>query len=258
MLLPDVAAERMMSLSNRLISPQVVDEKVVIGDFRSDIVIDRQAEEIIRVEFPEVEIITSVEGNKLIPIASLLNLNKRLKEEDEQKQIKAAKTAEEARESGYKHGYQDGLNKGHEEAQKVIDNFASLINTATKQREVLYNDAKKNIFELVNSIARKITFGSARNDPDVTAGIISGVIDKLVDKSKIKVKVHPDHYPTIEQQIDRFKRDSTAIKEITIEPDPRVRQGGCYIETPSGDIDARVESQMDIITGTFENNHGEA
>lgn len=244
----------MMSLSNRLINPQVIDQKVVIGDFRSDIVIDHQAEQLVRKEYPEVDIITSVEGNKLVPIASMVTLDKRLKEENEQKQIEAAQTADEARENGYKNGYQDGLDKGHREAQKVIDNFASLIKTATGQRQILYDDAKINILELVISIAKKITFGVARTDPDVTAGIISGVVEKLVDKTKIKIKVHPEHYPSIEQQIDRFKGDSTAIKDITIEPDSRVRMGGCYIETPSGDIDARVESQMDIIAATFKNN----
>lgn len=248
----------MMSLSNRLINPEIVNDKVIIGDFRSDIVIDRQAEQVVRKEFPEVDIITSVEGNKLVPIASMLALNKRIKEKNEQRGLEAIQTAEDARENGYKNGYQDGLNKGHEEAQKVINNFASLINAATKQRAILYDDAKKNILELVISIAKKITFGAARTDPDVTAGIISGVIDKIVDKTKIKVKVHPEHYPSIDQQIDRFKADSTAIKDITIEPDARVRQGGCYIETPTGDIDARVESQMEIIASTFDNNHGES
>ena len=248
----------MMSLSNRLINPQVVNEKVVIGDFRSDIVIDRNAEDVVRHEFPEVEIITSVEGNKLVLIASLLGLDTRLKEEDEQRRIEALEAAKDSRESGYKNGYQDGLDKGHEEAQEVINNFGSLINAATKQRDFLYQDAKKNILELVTSIAKKITFGAARTDPDVTAGIIAGVIDKIVDKTKIKVKVHPEHYPSIEQQIDRFKGDSTAIKDISIEPDTRVRMGGCYIETPSGDIDARVESQMEIITNAYENDNGES
>ena len=92
-------------------------------------------------------------------------------------------------------------------------------------------------------------------DPEVTAGIIAGTIERLVDKSKIKIKVHPDHLPIIEQQIDRFKGDSNAVKEIAIEPDNRVRYGGCFIETPTGDIDARVDSQLDIIAeeiGTFE------
>jgi len=98
---------------------------------------------------------------------------------------------------------------------------------------------------------------TAITDTEINDGIITGVIDKIIDKTKIKVKVHPEHYPSIDQQIDRFKGDSTAIKDITIEPDTRVRQGGCYIETPTGDIDARVESQMDIITNTFKNNDGE-
>ncbi|MCP4703041.1 MAG: hypothetical protein GY865_00400, partial [candidate division Zixibacteria bacterium] len=203
-------------------------------------------------------VITSVEGNKLIPIVCLLKLNKRIEQENIQTKIAASNETEQAKNDGYKKGYQDGLNKGHEEAQQVIDNFGSLINTATQERGRLYEDAKKNILEMIISIAKKITFGAARTDTDVTAGIISGVIDKIVDKTKIKVKVHPEHYPSIDQQIDRFKADSTAIKDITIEPDTRVRQGGCYIETPSGDIDARVESQMDIIMSAFDNSNGES
>jgi len=242
-------------LSRQLLENPVVAEKIVIGDFRSDIEADRQAETIIRMEFPEVDIITSVEGNKLIPISSLLRLNERIKNEIVQANLEHERaleqTSKDAYKSGYEKGFQEGLSKGHYEAQKVIDNFASLINDATGQREILYNEARQKILELILDISRKITFDAARIDHEVTAGIIAGVIDKLVDKSKITVKVHPDHYPLIEQQIDRFKGDSTAIKEITIEPDPRVRRGGCYVETPTGDIDARVDSQMDIIAASL-------
>jgi flagellar assembly protein FliH len=73
------------------------------------------------------------------------------------------------------------------------------------------------------------------------------MIDQLVDKSRLKIKVHPDHLPIMEQNIDRFLQNSTAIKELTFEADPRVRMGGCFIETPSGDIDARLESEFEII-----------
>ncbi len=247
----------MMSLYNRLLSSPVVEEKVIIGDFRIDIENDRQAEKIVRAEFPEIEIITSVEGNKLIPVASLLKLSERLKEEDKQRRLTFAEEANNAAKNGYQEGYRDGLKKGHQEAQKVIDNFASLIQSAVGQRENLYRDAHRKIVDLVLEIARKVTFDAARIDPEVTAGIISGVIGKLVDKSNIKVKVHPDHFPVIQQQIDRFAGDSDAIRGVNIEPDPKVRHGGCYIETPTGDIDARVESQMNIIANSLENTDGD-
>ena len=118
---------------------------------------------------------------------------------------------------------------------------------AVRQREVLYEEAHSRILDLVTKISRKVTFEAARIDPEITAQIISGTIKRLVDKSRIKVKVHPDHLPLLEQQIDHFRGDSTAIKELTIEADSRVRYGGCFIETPTGDIDARVESQIEII-----------
>jgi flagellar biosynthesis/type III secretory pathway protein FliH len=112
----------------------------------------------------------------------------------------------------------------------------------------LYEEARSKVVELIVKVSKKVTCDAARIDPEVTASIIKNTIDKLVDKSKIKVKVHPDHLPIIEQHIDRFKGESTAVKEIIIEADKRVRYGGCFIETPTGDIDARVESQLGIVT----------
>jgi flagellar assembly protein FliH len=214
----------------------VADEKVIIGEYRVDIEADAATEKRLSRVFLGLNVLTTIEGKKLVPIQELIKIEKQMIEEKEASSRK-----------GFEDGYQKGLNEGQRGAQKVIDNFASLIKDSIDQREVLYEEARRKILELIVQISKKVTFDAARVDPEITVSIISGTIDKLVDKSKIKVKVHPDHLPLIEQQIDRFKGDSTAIKQITIEPDRRVRYGGCFIETPTGDVDARVESQMEII-----------
>jgi len=108
-------------------------------------------------------------------------------------------------------------------------------------------EAKIKILELILKISRKLTFAAVEFDPQVTMSIISGTIEQLLDKRNIKVKVHPDHLPELEQHIDKFMGSNTAIKEFNIEADPRIRAGGCFIETPSGDIDARLESMYDVI-----------
>ena len=233
----------MISLSRLLHSP-VLEEKVIIGEYRADIEADRAAERELLAKYKNITITSSVEGRKLIPIQELIRIDRQLSQEKEM-----AKTTEYSR--GYEDGKRRGMADGHAEAQKVLDNFASLIKDIIRQREIIYDEAKQKILELVIKISRKVTFEAARIDPDITAEIISGTIKKLVDKSKIKVKVHPDHVPLIEQQIERFNGNSTIIKEIQIEGDARVRHGGCFIETPTGDIDARVESQMEIIVGAL-------
>lgn len=227
--------------SSKIIQNRISGEKVIIGEFRADLEADRAAEDKIGSVFVDVNVITTIEGKKLVPIQELLKIEQQMHRE------KA-----EAEQDGYNNGYKDGLDEGHKDAQKVINNFASLIKDASRQRQVLFDEAHQKILELVIKIARKVTFNAARLDPDITAQIISGTIDKLVEKSKIKVKVNPDHLPHIEQQIDRFKADSTAIKELSIEPDSRVRYGGCFIETPTGDIDARIDSQMEIVAKTLD------
>jgi flagellar assembly protein FliH len=222
--------------SSKVIESGISGDKVIIGEYRADLEADRVAEERIKSQFLGINILTTIEGKKLVPIQELVKI---------EEQIQGEKSEVEQR--GYIKGYEEGLSKGHEEAQKVIDNFASLLKDAERQRRVLFDEAHRKILELVTKIASKVTYNAARLDPDITASIIAGTIAKLVEKSKIKVKVNPDHLPHIEQQIDRFKGDSTAIKDIAIEPDSRVRYGGCFIETPTGDIDARIDSQMEIV-----------
>ncbi len=225
---------------SKLLQKSISGEKVIIGEYRTDIEADRAAAERISSTFIGVNILTTIEGKKLVPIQEIIKIEKQFNDE----RLKAEQKA-------YNNGHQDGLIKGHEDAQKVIDNFASLIVDADKQRKVLFDEAHQKILELVVKIAQKVTFNAADIDPDITAAIIAGTIEKLVEKRKIKVKVNPNHLPIIEQQIDRFKGASTAVKEIVIEPDARVRHGGCFIETPGGDIDARIESQMEIIAKTL-------
>lgn len=221
---------------SKLLQCAVTEERVIIGEYRADIEADRMAEKQLASRFPDVQVTTSLEGRKLIPIQEIFKIEERMRRDTELQ-----------RQKGYEEGYNKGISEGQKEARKVVANFSGLITDAVKQREILYEDARRKILELVLQIARKVTFDAARIEPDITAEIIAGTIKKLTDKSKIKVKVHPDHLPHIEQQLDRFRGDSTAVKELVIEADSRVLCGGCFIETPTGDVDARIDSQLDII-----------
>ena len=187
--------------SSKLYRAEVDSEKVIIGEFRTDIEADRSAEKRIGEVFLKVNVLTTIEGKKLVPVQELLKVEEQMNREKEQ-----------ATRAGYEDGYRNGLEKGHHEAQKVIENFATLIKDAIGQREVLYNEARIKVVELIIKVSKKATCDAARIDPEITAGIVSGTIDKLVDKSEIKIKVHPDHLAVIEQQIDRFKGNSTAVK----------------------------------------------
>lgn len=194
--------------------------------------------------FPDVVVLTDPDGAKLIPVREVDKMERFLNEQ-------VQKASQNSLREGQKAGYDRGLSEGLAKASKVLGQFDAAIKDAVTQREVLFTEAKRRILELVIQISRKVTYDAVKADPELTLGMISGVIDGLVDRSRLKIKVHPDHLPIIEQNIETFLKGSTTIKEISIESDPRVRYGGCFIETPTGDIDARLESQFDVIEETI-------
>lgn len=219
---------------------------VHIGEKHLDFERENTAEKKLSLIFPIVSVMTDADGAKLIPISEVFKM-----EEIHNHEL------DKARQAGFEQGRQIGLQEGLKEAQKVLGQFEQAISDAVTQRESLLNEARERVLELILSISRKVTFDAVKIDPELTVKMIEGVIDSLMDRSEIKIKVHPDHLPIVEQGMDKFLQGSTSIKKISIEPDPRVRMGGCFIETPNGDIDARLESQFDVIKETLLNDEVE-
>lgn len=218
----------------------VSDRAILIGEQSIDRELEAQAETLARQSYPNLSVITTPQGKKQIPLYQLVSLERRFQDEISDGYRKGFA-------DGRQSGHHDGMAKGQEEARQVVSSLSGLVAALTGQRDEILAEAKERILEMVLKISRRLTFGAASLDPEISMAIIAGAIEQLRDKSRIKIRVNPDHLPILEQQIDRFRGPHTAIKEFAIEPDPRVKFGGCFIETPSGDIDARLESMFEVI-----------
>ncbi len=213
---------------------------VLIGDQQTDQLAEDNAAGLLAQLFPSVSYVTAPNGARLIPIQEVFSIQQHFAEECE-------RVRKDAHAKGFEAGRQDGLT----EARTVLKRFDAAIADAVQERERLLNEARSRVLALVEQVSRKVTFDAIEIDRDATAEMINRIIDQLVDKRRITIKVAPDYLPIVEQHLERFLGQSTAIKELTIEADPRVKSGGCFIETPTGDIDARIESQFDVIHETL-------
>ena len=213
---------------------------VFVGEKQLDQNRQTEAANVLGRIFPMVSITNDPDGARFIPIEEVFKIEEAFQQGQQ-----------EAYRKGLEEGRQAGLAQGLKKAEQVASQLDAAIKDAVKQREVMLEDAKHQVLDLVVRISRKVTFEAVELDPDSTLKLISGVIDTLLDRSRIKIKVNPDHLPIVEQNINRFLQGSASIKELTVEADPRVRYGGCFIETPTGDIDARLESQFEVIEETL-------
>ncbi len=222
--------------SSKIIRQPIDAPTVFVGERHLDRERQEKAEKTLGELFQFVTVTTDADGAKFVPIEEIFKIEQVLNQ---------AKQA--AYQNGFKDGQEAGLAQGLARAKEVIQQFEKAISDAIKQRQQLLEEARQKILELTIEISKKVTFDAVRLDPEITVNIISGVIDTLLDRSQLKIHVHPDHLPIVEQHINTFLTRSSSIKDIAIVPDPRVRYGGCFIETPTGDIDARLESQFEVI-----------
>lgn len=228
-------AVKRISLSN-IIRQANGGAAISIGERHHDADLELRAAELMSRLLPLVSFFTDHSGAKLIPITEIFKIKEAI--------VQARKQAEE---QGYKRGLEAGKNDGLKDARKVVNDLDRAVADAIGQREAMLNEAREKILGMVMQISRKVTYDAVRVDPESCLQMIDGVIDSLVDRSKLVIKVHPDHLPIVEQHINRFLESSTTIKELSFAADPRVHFGGCFVETPTGDIDARLESQLDVI-----------
>ena len=215
---------------------------VSVGEKHLDLNREELATKMLGDIFPIVSVMTDPDGARFIPISEVYKL---------QELFERAKA--DSHRDGFDQGQKTGLEQGLQKADEVANNFDRAIADIIEQRERIFEESRQNILQLVMKISRKVTSDAVSIDPEVTIGMINGVIDTLVDRSRLKIKVNPNHLPIVEQNLQQFLKGSSTIKELTFEADPRVTSGGCFIETPTGDIDARLESQLDVIEETLLN-----
>ncbi len=237
--------EKRKSLSN-IIRNTLEAPKVFVGEKHLDFENEKKAHERLSSLFPAVSVITDSDGSRFIPIQQMTLLEQILNEK-----------SKDSFANGHKQGYDKGLQEGLKQAKSVLLNFENAIKTAVTQREAMLDESRDRVLELVIKICRKISYDAIEVDPEKTLQIINGVINSLVDKSNLKIKVNPQHLPIVEQNINSFSQGSTLIKQIEIIGDERVKFGGCFIETPTGDIDARLNSQIDVIEDLLHSHGGE-
>lgn len=229
---------------SRIIRDQGIGSRILIGDRKHDPAAEIQAEDRLGRLFPLVAVMTQPNGSKVIPIEEVRKI-------EEEHLSRLAETEKTAREQGYKEGQAAGLASGLVEAKQIVGEFKQAVSDAVGQRETMLEESRQHILELIMKIARKVTYDAIELDPEAVAKIVAHVIDQLIDKSAIKIKINPDHLPIMEQYLDRFLSEADHIKDLSFSADPRVRYGGCFIETPSGDIDARLSSQFEVIEQTL-------
>jgi len=173
------------------------------------------------------------------------------KQKEESKKAEAIIQEKEGYEKGHAAGYEKGLQDGAKAVQERLNRFEKIIIELGDYREQKIEELMPQLIELSLEIAKKIIHREIDLDRNIIMHVAQDAIKKVGEKEEnIIIKVNPLDYEVMVANIDLLKEES-GVKTVTVEPLASITPGGCYVETQTSEIDAKVEEQIKEVTNAI-------
>jgi flagellar assembly protein FliH len=176
---------------------------------------------------------------------------------------RAALTADEREEQAYRKGFAEGKAQGLNDGQdtgielgtKKIEPLISAIKEALIQlnaiRQETYLQLEIEVVELTLAIAQKVICREIATDKETVVCVAKEALAKVDDPGKVKIKMNPSDLKFINETKYQLANLIPGLNNVTFEAEENIQSGGCIIETDLGEIDARIEKQLQAVKESF-------
>ena len=101
------------------------------------------------------------------------------------------------------------------------------------------------------AIAKQVICQEVAFDRDIVVCVAREALAKVEDPGRIKIKMSPCDLKFIKETRSQLSNLVKNIDNVTLEAAENIQSGGCIIETDLGEIDARIEKQLQVVEESF-------
>jgi flagellar assembly protein FliH len=170
-----------------------------------------------------------------------------------QQQAEAIRQEAEAagRQQGFEAGFAEGRAVAEAQAAQESARLHELLNSILAERVRILSKAEAELVDLALAIARKVIGDIAANHAEAVAYIVHQAIEQLGQGGPFQVHLHP----TDAERLAAFW-PAAGKPDWKLVPDERIAPGGCIVVCGAGQVDARLETQLDLIQKAFRDLQG--
>ena len=148
-------------------------------------------------------------------------------------------------EEAYQKGFAQGEAAGQAEGKKIFDDATrqlgsvfSAIEGQLTEKNSRYEDE---LLLLVKTMVDRLVQHEVSTNPRVIQACLMRALSFVVEKSVVRVHLHPDDFSRIREASLENPALLEGKRRIELMEDGSVGEGGCFLETDFGDVDASME-----------------
>ncbi|WP_194841272.1 flagellar assembly protein FliH [Salinibacillus xinjiangensis] len=170
--------------------------------------------------------------------------NQQLHEEQEAWESEKEKLFEQLKAEAFEVGFQDGKVEAEKQHQAYVDEASSLINLAKQEYAEIIDKSHEDILQISLNATEKILGYVLEDNQENFTKLVQQALLIVKDKPKIDLHVHVSDYEGLLQHKEELTNLLSDQADLTIYPSKEVNRHGCLIDTPNGQIDVGVDSQL--------------
>jgi len=141
-------------------------------------------------------------------------------------------------------GFADGRREAEESFTGVCRTLSEAIVAVSGLRERIIRECEDDLLRLAMMVAKQIIRQEISQDRKILARFVCEATSGITDQNDIIICFNPDDYRSVSANRQHYLAGIGEKMQITIKPDDSVSVGGCVVESQTGLVDARVETQV--------------
>lgn len=150
-------------------------------------------------------------------------------------------------EQGYRDGYADGMKAGQEQYDDMLAQAKQMLVEAQQEKIKAMQEAESEMVDLAIEIAAQVLEHELSTNRETVVYLVQKALKKCYQNNGITVRVRDEDYGTLIEHLKEFTSAKGEKANITVLKDNSIALGTCLVETPTGVIDASIDTQIDKI-----------
>jgi flagellar biosynthesis/type III secretory pathway protein FliH len=153
------------------------------------------------------------------------------------------------REAAQQEGFQAGFEAGMTQAQATMQPIAAALRAAheglAEERSRAAEATEGHAIELALRLAEKTIGATIAARPEHVVDVVRGGLRRLLERDRVVVLVNPDDMELVREATGDLKASLGGIGDLEVQAERRVSRGGAIVRTETGEVDGRLETQLE-------------
>jgi flagellar assembly protein FliH len=160
-------------------------------------------------------------------------------------QVAAKRIAAQAEAEGHERGYALGLEEGSAAVAAARQALEDSVGGVLELRAQFLEQAEARAVELALLLAEKIVGAAFGVQPELVLEVVRGALRRAVERDHLVIEVHPGDLEIVRAEVGEVAARLGGVGQLEVVAEQRVAPGGCVVRTAEGEIDARIETQLE-------------